>query len=371
MRVLHLTGSPTDAFSADLSRVYAAGCLSAIREQAEGDVHVVADVQPDGTWRIADDVSAGALEATDPVPVGHAVAHLDALALDVAVPQLFCRAGLTSYRGLLDVLGIPSVGNSAATMALTLDKARTRAVVAAAGVAVPEGEVVAVGGRPSLTPPVVVKPVAADNSAGVTLVRDPAALDEALATAWGHGGPALVETYVPAGREVRCGTVRRGDAVVALPLEEYPVDAAAAPIRGVADKLARDDAGALRLTAKGEGRAWIVDPEDPVTAPAQAVAVTAHHALGCAHHGLVDLRVDPDGRPWFLEAGPYCSFSPDSVIPTMARAAGIDLRTLFDEAVALALAGARPSATGAAADPTVADPPTPATTTPPRSTAWS
>ena len=70
-----------------------------------------------------------------------AVAHLAQLEIDVVVPQMFCLPGMTSYRALFDVLGIPYVGNPPEVMAIAADKAKARAIVAAAGVAVPAGEV--------------------------------------------------------------------------------------------------------------------------------------------------------------------------------------------------------------------------------------
>ena len=91
--------------------------------------------------------------------------------------------------------------------------------------------------------------------------------------------------------------------------------------------------GALELVAKDPTRAWIVDPGDPVTERVWAVARRCHAALGCRHHSLFDFRIDPAGRPWFMEAGLYCSFSPVSVISTMASAAGIPTDELFQIAV--------------------------------------
>ena len=67
-----------------------------------------------------------------------------------------------------------------------------------------------------------------------------------------------------------------------------------------------------------------------------------HVALGCRDYSLFDFRVDPDGRPWFLEAGLYCSFARQSVISMMAAAAGIALDELFASALDGAL-GAQPS----------------------------
>jgi D-alanine-D-alanine ligase len=59
-----------------------------------------------------------------------------------------------------------------------------------------------------------------------------------------------------------------------------------------------------------------------------------HVALGCRHYSLFDFRIDPDGRPWFLEAGLYCSFAPTSVIAVMAAAVGMDVPDLFETSLA-------------------------------------
>lgn len=324
-RVLHLVGSPTDAFHDDLSVLYARDALRAL--QGPGLEHVVAHVGPDGAWRFPESLDRDALARAEPVGRGPALARLAGLEVDVALPQLFCRTGMTAYRALLDVLGIPMIGNAADVMALTADKARARAVVAAAGVDVPRGEVVRAGERPTLPTPAVVKPVDADNSFGVALVEDPADYADAVRGALGHADRALVETYVPLGREVRCGIVERGGRLVGLPLEEYRVDG----VRGAADKLARDDDGALRLVAKGGERAWIVPEDDPACGPVHALARAAYRALGCRHYGLFDVRIDPDGRPWFLEASLYCSFAHGSVLCAMAAATGRSPADLFHE----------------------------------------
>lgn len=337
--VLHLTGSPTSEFFADLSRLYARDALAAIGT----DDHTIAHVSPDGRWRFPRDLSPEALDAAPPVDLAGAVGHLTALAPDVMLPQLFCPPGMTSYRALFDVLGVPYVGNTPEVMATTMVKPRANALVAAVGVDVPESEVLAPGQRPTMTPPVVVKPADADNSVGTTLVRVEGQYDEALAAAFEHSARALVQTFVPAGREVRCAVLERGAALdgtpglVVLPLEEYPVGDLA-PIRGEADKLARSEQGELGLVAKGAGRAWMVPADDPVVPAVAAAARACHTALGCRDYGLFDFRIDPDGRPWFLEAGPYCSFAPTSVVVMMAEAAGIGLPTLFDEMVARAVA---------------------------------
>jgi D-alanine-D-alanine ligase len=353
LRVLHLVGSPTSEFLAELSRLYARDALDAVADPGRYEF-AVAHVSPDGCWRFptaggaapgGSALDGDVLAATPALDVGDAVARLRELAPDVVVPQMFCLPGMTSYRALFDVLGVPIVGNAADVMAVGADKPRARAIVAHGGVDVPAGVVVHPGeAPPDLELPVVVKPADSDNSLGVTLVRRPGELRPALAAAYEHARSALVETYVPAGREVRCGVIERDrpggpdvdgsrTELVCLPLEEYPLDAGTAPIRTPADKLARDDDGGLGLVAKGDGKAWPVDVDDPVTAAVWAAARRCYVALGCRDYGLFDFRVDPDGRPWFLEAGLYCSFARTSVVVMMAAQGGVPLEDLFAEMV--------------------------------------
>ena len=330
MRYLHLTGSAVDPLLDDVSRLYARGCLDAVAGTGE---HVVAHVSPGGAWRFPERLDAASLAAAPVLSLAQAVAHLGALDIDVALPQMFCRPGMTTYRALLDLIGIPYVGNRPDVMAIGADKPRASAIVAAAGVAVPASQVVRLAEPLRLDLPVVVKPADADNSLGVTLVRDLAAYDEAVRRAAEHSDRVLVESYVELGREVRCGVLETPDGLVCLPLEEYAVDAATKPVRDHADKLARADDGELGLVAKDDAHAWIVDESDPVNGPVQAAALVAYEALGCRHHGLFDFRVDPQGRPHFLEASLYCSFAPTSVVVVMAEAAGIPLRDLLDLSV--------------------------------------
>ena len=318
-------GSAVSEFYVDLSRLYAADCLAATTDPARFDLHI-AYVTPDLQWRFPADLSRAAISAAAPMPVARAVEHLVALAPDVMVPQMFCLPGMTTYRALFDLLGIPYVGNVPAVMALTADKALAKAVVQAAGVRVPRGEVLRAGEQPTIGLPAVVKPVAADNSFGVAFVREPAGWTAALSSAREHGSDVLVEEYIELGREVRCGILERDGELLCLPLEEYRMDG---PVRGHAEKIGTGDDGDLHLVAKDGVRAWIVDPADPVTAKVWVAAKACHVALGCRDYSLFDFRIDPAGEPWFLEASLYCSFAQQSVLSTMARAVGVGAAELF------------------------------------------
>ncbi|WP_309734409.1 D-alanine--D-alanine ligase [Chamaesiphon sp. OTE_75_metabat_556] len=340
LRVLHLVGSAVSEFYCDLSRLYAQDCLESTANPALYEFHI-AYITPDRQWRFPADLSRESIASSSPMSVVEAVQTLMALQIDVMVPQMFCIPGMTSYRALFDLLDIPYLGNTPDVMALTAHKAKTKAIVAAAGVNVPLGELLCLGDKPALAepasmtidPPAVIKPVNADNSLGVALVRSHADYDLALRTAFTYADEVLVETFIELGREVRCGILVRDGELICLPLEEYQMDRDLQPIRRYEDKLGQNQNGDLQMVAKNNTKAWIVDPEDPMTARVWDAAKKCHIALGCRHYSLFDFRIDPSGQPWFLEAGLYCSFARTSVISMMAKAADMPLEKLFEIAL--------------------------------------
>ena len=336
LRVLHLIGSAVSEFYCDLSRLYARDCLENTADPARYEFHI-AYISPDKTWRFPTDLSAEAIALAHPISLAKAIPILEKLQIDVMLPQMFCIPGMTQYRALFDLLNIPYVGNPAALMALVADKAKTKAIVATAGVAVPQGEVLRAEDRLTLDFPMVIKPMDGDNSIGVTYVKDASEYDAAVRVALAHSDEVLVETFIELGREVRCGVIDRAGTLVCLPLEEYALDANTRPIRSYTDKLKENAAGDLDFAAKDRTKSWIVDSLDPLTERVGAIAKKCHIALGCRQYSLFDFRIDRQGNPWFLEAGLYCSFARTSVLSEMTKAAGIPLADFFDEMLLAAI----------------------------------
>ena len=58
--LLHLVGSAVDEFCADLSRLYAEGCLNSLRRSTDHVMHV-AYVSPDGSWRFPQELTLRAI----------------------------------------------------------------------------------------------------------------------------------------------------------------------------------------------------------------------------------------------------------------------------------------------------------------------
>jgi len=336
LNILHLVGSAENEFYSDLSRLYAKDCITATANPSRYKFFI-AYITPDRLWRFPSSLTPEDIDAAKPLSLAEAIQWITTQNIDVVLPQMFCIPGMTYYRGLFDLLNIPYVGNKAELMALTAHKAKAKAIVAAAGVKIPYGQLLRQGDTPNLMPPVVIKPANSDNSLGVTLVKNRADYDEALTQAFHYADEVLVEDYIELGREVRCGTFVKNGELIGLPLEEYSVNPENHPIRNYSDKLKKIETGELSLAAKDKEKAWIVETTDPITTKVQDVAKQCHQALGCRQYSLFDFRIDPQGEPWFLEAGLYCSFSPKSVVACMAKDAGISLNELLETAIAEAL----------------------------------
>lgn len=224
---------------------------------------------------------------------------------------------------LLELLGIPYTGNGPFTLALCLDKPRTKALLRGYGLPTPPWRVLEDphgGSLEGLELPLIVKPSAMDASHGIdpdSVVHDEAAARRRAALVIERfGQPALVEQFVD-GRELNVSIVDDPPAV--LPASE--IDFRLPP-------------GAPRIV--GYEAKWIEGTEahagTPVVCPAtlepeleaavRDLALRAFRAVGARDYARVDLRVDREGRPFILEVNPNPDVSPAAGLARAARAAG-------------------------------------------------
>jgi len=329
IRILQLVGSEASDFYCNLSRLYAQECITAL-QASEKYEFFIAYVTPNGHWQLPASLDEPDIADAPLISMSAAIASINRLAIDVALPQMFCIPGMTDYRALLNLLKIPFIGNLPAQMAITANKAKTKAIVAAAGVSVPKGELLRVGDRPTIAPKSIVKPNTADNSLGISLVKRTEEYQTALDAAFKHSPEVIVEEFIELGREVRCGVVVQNNELVCLPLKEYRVDSPDKPIRTYNNKLKQNTQNKLDFVEKA---GWMVTDNDADVAAVWEAAKQCHRALGCRHYSLFDFRIDAHGKPWFLEAGLYCSFAPNSVVVSMMEAAGISLQSFFEQTV--------------------------------------
>ncbi|MEM7784896.1 MAG: D-alanine--D-alanine ligase [Planctomycetota bacterium] len=344
--VLHLTGSPQDRFHEQLSLTYARDAEQSLKTVVGQTLFL--HVNPQGQRFLVPSLKSEDLRAAKPMTLPQILEAINIAKPDLALPQMFCRTGMIQYRCLLEFLQIPFIGNLGEVMALTFDKYRTKSVVSSFGIPVPEAKLVSNNVSTIETDiiyPVIVKPNSSDNSAGVSLVNKSTDLQAAVLDAQTHSPEVLIEKFIPPGREVRCGVIEHQGNLIPLPLQEYYVDSTS-PIRFQEDKLIVTDNELQGLTSRIKKTSCQVDVKDPITKSVQELSQVAHRALRCRHYSLFDFRIDESGKPWFLEAGLYCSFAKSSIISTMAEYHGWSLNQLFQKMIGEVIPNSVPSTVG-------------------------
>jgi D-alanine-D-alanine ligase len=167
--------------------------------------------------------------------------------------------------------------------------------------------------------PVVCKPAAGGSSLGVSIVREPARLPEALEAARAESGSVLVERYVR-GREFTVG-ILEGEA---LPMIELCV------AREFFDYQAKYEDERTRYVTP-------VALLPSIYRKACKAVVRAYHALGCRHMARVDLIYGYDGGLCVLEVNTIPGLTPRSLLPMAAAEAGLSFPLLCDTIVQAAL----------------------------------
>lgn len=345
-QVLHLLGSPTSKFYFDLSSLYTRTCTEFEGLDHKHFEHKYAVVHLNGMWSFPAKLDETSVKEAEKgaMTIGKAMAMIESMqpAIDAVVPHMFCLEGMTRYRALADMLGIEVLGCAPETCSVGQDKFLTKAVCQVAGVPVPKGDLLRkdVHGKDMeatakdlldrYSIPFIVKPNREDNSIGLSLVKigTVEAVTAALAKGFEYDEQILVEEYI-AGRECRVAVleVEEDDnlRMMVLPKLEYVLD----DIREQKHKLGTDANGKL-LTgdsnvseafqkAREEGeRICPAQFDEKIHARLDDLAIRAHKALGCKYYSLYDVRIDKDGFPFMLESCLFCSFSPYSVIVSLA-----------------------------------------------------
>jgi D-alanine-D-alanine ligase len=233
-----------------------------------------------------------------------------------------------TIQALLDMVGVRYTGSGHLASALAMDKDLSKRLFRAAGVSTADW--LMTGPSFSLTPsaaeveralgwPVIVKPSKQGSTVGLSLVREPGGLAEAMEEAARHDDEVMIERYVP-GRELTVAVV--GDR--ALPVGEI------FPKHEIYDYECKYTAGMAQ-------EKFPADLTEGCAAEAQRLALAAFRALklgGCAR---IDFRMTDAGELYCLEANTLPGMTPLSLVPQAAAAAGMSFAELCDRIVHLAV----------------------------------
>ncbi|MEZ4702228.1 MAG: D-alanine--D-alanine ligase [Rhodothermales bacterium] len=295
------------------------------------------------------EATVAALEAAvrrlgaEPVRIGTAhdlLASLGQLRLDAAISiaEGARSRNREAYAPILfEMAGIPFLGSDALTLSVSLDKAWTKDLVAAAGVPTPAYRCYRDAGAidPADLPgpfPLFVKPRYEGSSKGITHAAKAETVDalrHAVSTVTAaYRQDALVEPFVSGGGEFTVAIVGNAPAEP-LPVLQRAVERTtriglhALDRRGYAhDDLAYDLEGRL---------------DDRLERRLQDLAVRAYDRLGCLDFARVDFRVDHAGDPWFLEINPLPTFDPEGTFAIVAELMGQSYEDFLSEVLGRAL----------------------------------
>jgi D-alanine-D-alanine ligase len=260
--------------------------------------------------------------------------RLDEERVEVAFLALHGRYGEDgTIQGLLEMMGIPYTGSGVLASALGMNKVAAKKVVRGSGILTPDYCEIAADDVPSaaasrveaeLGLPVMLKPVEEGSSLGVFKCKSAAELLSAVGHGQAEFGAMFAERFVP-GTEITVGVLEREAGIEALPILEL------VPRNDFYDFEAKYTEGLTEFILPAR-------LEPVVYAEAQRVAVAAFNAVGCRGYARVDIMVDGEGTPWFIEVNTLPGMTELSDLPAQARAAGMSYEDLVETILLTAVA---------------------------------
>jgi D-alanine-D-alanine ligase len=248
--------------------------------------------------------------------------------------------GEAEIAGLLELCGHAITGSPPDCLALVRNKARTKWLLAGAGI--PTAEFLLIDPQDELDPTrfepllaagqVIVKPANEDASLGISLdsiVDNGARLAEQITAVRERYGPVLVERFI-SGREFNVGVLALPNPET-LPLAEIEFGAAFPLGKQIVTYDAKWTANSDQCVQTPVRCPAEVSPQ--LAAEIRRVALAAFRISGCRDYARVDLRVDSAGQAYVLEVNGNPDISPTAGFARALRVAGIEYDTFIDRLV--------------------------------------
>ena len=226
---------------------------------------------------------------------------------------------------LLDVYNIPYTFSDVMVLSLTLHKGMTKRVIRDLGIPTPDFAVVENIEdlkHVNLLYPLFAKPVAEGTGKGIdpsSKIKNIDELTEACSDRLKrYKQSVLIETYL-SGREFTVGIVGTGG-------DAYPIGIMEVNYR-------KNEQTSIYSYENKANYEQFIDysvPKKEVTEQCYDVALKAWNGLLCRDGGRVDIRMDANGIPNFIEVNPLAGLNPiHSYLPILSRLAGISYQELI------------------------------------------
>ena len=269
--------------------------------------------------------------------------RLKVLNADVVINLCEAFAGYpqleSNVAAAFELMGLGFTGNDSRTLALCLNKFKTKAVLKSSGLPTAPAQLMdAADTKLEIPYPVIVKPNREDASLGIqpeSVCADAESLQKQVQRILDvYEQPALVEAYVE-GREFNVAVFDDGKPE-ALPVSE--IDFAQMP---------EGQPRILSYEAKwlADGALYQASPpicpapvDDALKAKLQEAAVRAFQAVECRDYGRIDFRMDKKGRIFVLEVNPNPDISLNAGYARALAAAGIEYKAFWQRLIEKSLA---------------------------------
>ena len=231
---------------------------------------------------------------------------------------------------ILDVYNIPYTFSDVLVNSLTLHKGQTKRVIRDLGIPTADFAVVEKESdidKINLPYPLFAKPIAEGTGKGINPNSRITKLSElktvCLEKLIQFKQPVLVETFLPC-REFTVGIIGTGDEAKAVGLMEVTFK----------ENKIKKEAQIYSYHSKANYQE-LVDytlPEKEIADACFEVALSSWKGLGCRDGGRVDLRMDKNGIPNFIEVNPLAGLNAThSDLPILSRMTGISYKELIGE----------------------------------------
>ena len=255
----------------------------------------------------------------------------DAAKIDIAMIILHGPLGEDgTVQGLLELLNIPYQGSGVLGSALAMNKIVTKQLYEKEGLPVipyiicdRDQTVDAENCVSQIGLPLVVKPVEAGSSVGMSIVKSAADLQGALEKAGDFDNAILVESYID-GTELTAGVIGNKE-LEALPIIEIIPDKS----YDFFDYEAKYKAGATQEICPAR-------INEQLTQKAQNYAKIAHRALFCKGYSRTDMILK-DNEMYVLETNTIPGMTATSLFPQAAQKAGMSFSQVLDKLIELGL----------------------------------
>jgi len=234
-----------------------------------------------------------------------------------------------TVQSLLELKGIKYTGSKVLASSISMDKNMSKILFRNSKVGTAKWITVSPGTfelkplqkaiKSDLGFPCIIKPNDQGSTVGLTICKNKNQVEEAIALALKFSDKALIEKYIP-GREL----------TVAI-LENEPL-----PVLEIKPKHLLYDYECKYTSGMSEYEVPAKLPEK-VKKKMQSQALLAFKALGCEGYARVDFRVNKKYEIYCLEVNSLPGMTSTSLVPKMAKSAGISFNELLERIIKTAL----------------------------------